>query len=61
MGPIGRSVEDVAAMLDVMAGVGVGKPHWAPAPERSSRLLVRAAAIEVLRWLTAVRPNQTSG
>ena len=34
MGPIGRSVEDVAAMLDVMAGIGVGKPHWAPLPPR---------------------------
>jgi amidase len=31
-GPIGRTVEDVAALLDVMAGITVEKPHWAPPP-----------------------------
>ena len=33
-GPITHSVEDAAAMLDVMAGLVNGKPHWAPRPER---------------------------
>jgi amidase len=33
-GPITRTVDDAAAMLDVMAGVTVGKPHWAPVPPR---------------------------
>ncbi len=31
-GPLAHSVEDAAAVLDVMAGLCVGKPHWAPAP-----------------------------
>ncbi len=39
-GPIARSVEDAAAMLDVMAGLDGGKPHWAPAPRRSYRALL---------------------
>lgn len=33
-GPITGSVDDAAAMLDVMAGLVHGKPHWAPPPER---------------------------
>lgn len=33
-GPLARTVGDAAAMLDVMAGVSVGKPHWAPPPPR---------------------------
>lgn len=34
VGPMGQSVADVAALLDVMAGLcpGVGEPHWAPRP-----------------------------
>jgi amidase len=31
-GPLTRSVDDAAAMLDVMAGLSVGKPHWLPRP-----------------------------
>lgn len=38
-GPIARSVEDAAAMLDVMAGLDVGQPHWAPPPPRPYREL----------------------
>lgn len=38
-GPMARSVEDAAAMLDVMAGLDVGRPHWAPAPPRPYRAL----------------------
>jgi amidase len=33
-GPIARAVDDAAAMLDVLAGVTVGEPHWAPLPPR---------------------------
>jgi amidase len=33
-GPITRTVDDAAAMLDIMAGITVGKPHWAPPPSR---------------------------
>lgn len=32
-GPIARSVEDAAALLDVLAGLDVGRPHWAPRPD----------------------------
>ncbi len=38
-GPIGRTVPDVAALLDVMAGPWPGDPHWAaPLPEGQSFL-----------------------
>jgi amidase len=33
-GPIARTVDDAAAMLDVMAGITVGTRHWAPPPPR---------------------------
>jgi len=33
-GPITRDVGDAAAMLDVMAGLVDGRPHWAPPPPR---------------------------
>jgi amidase len=36
-GPIARSVEDAAAMLDILSGFDIGRPHWAPAPERTYR------------------------
>jgi amidase len=42
-GPITRSVEDAAAMLDVMAGVTVGKPHWAPLPPDPFLAIARRA------------------
>src|SRR5262245_30835997 len=41
-GPLTRSVEDAAAMLDVMAGIDVGRPHWAPPPPRPYRALSAA-------------------
>ncbi|HEY3822210.1 MAG TPA: amidase [Polyangiaceae bacterium] len=55
-GPITRTVDDAAAMLDVMAGVTVGRPHWAPLPARPFGELAR----EVPRGLTvglALRSN----
>lgn len=33
-GPIGRTVRDVALMLDVMHGAATGDPYWAPPPTR---------------------------
>ncbi|MCC7381576.1 MAG: amidase [Deltaproteobacteria bacterium] len=42
-GPIARDVADAAAMLDVMAGVTVGRPHTAPLPSRSFSELARDA------------------
>lgn len=40
-GPIARTVEDAAAMLDVQAGMTVGKPSSAPLPEASFLELCR--------------------
>lgn len=40
-GPLARTVEDAAAMLDVLAGISVGSPHWAPPPERPFLELAR--------------------
>jgi amidase len=31
-GPLGRSVKDVAALLDVMSGYCTGDPYWTPPP-----------------------------
>ncbi len=36
-GPIAQDVADAAAMLDVLAGLDVGQPHWAPPPPRPYR------------------------
>jgi amidase len=36
-GPMAQSVADAAAMLDVLAGLDVGRPHRAPAPARPYR------------------------
>ena len=40
-GPLARTVDDAAAMLDVLAGVTVGRPHWAPPPPRPFAELAR--------------------
>jgi amidase len=42
-GPIARDVADAAALLDVLAGLDIGAPHWAPAPERPFRESYREA------------------
>jgi amidase len=36
-GPIAQDVADAAAFLDVLAGLDIGRPHWAPPPDRSFR------------------------
>jgi amidase len=41
-GPLARNVEDAAAFLDVLAGITVGKPHWAPPPDRPFLELCRS-------------------
>jgi Asp-tRNA(Asn)/Glu-tRNA(Gln) amidotransferase A subunit family amidase len=33
VGPMARNVADAAALLDVMSGLCVGTPHWAPVPD----------------------------
>jgi amidase len=40
-GPIAQTVDDVAALLDVMSGTLDGRRHWAPAPSRPFRELAR--------------------
>jgi amidase len=39
-GPIARSVADAAAMLDGMAGLDEGRPHWAKPPPRRYREMI---------------------
>ena len=34
-GPLARTVEDAAGVLDVLSGYVTGDPYWTPAPERS--------------------------
>lgn len=34
-GPLGRTVADAAALLDVMAGYVLGDPYWLPSPDTS--------------------------
>jgi len=55
-GPMARTVDDAAAMLDVMAGMTVGSPHWAAAPPRPFGVLAREAPPR-LRVCLAVRSN----
>jgi amidase len=55
-GPLANTVGDAAAVLDVMAGVTVGKPHWAPLPGRPFAQLAEEAP-RGLRVGLAVRSN----
>jgi amidase len=41
-GPLARSVDDAAAMLDVMAGLTANAPHWAPPPPATFAELTRS-------------------
>jgi len=55
-GPITRTVDDAAAMLDVMAGITVGQPHWAPPPPRPFAELARETPRR-LKLRVALRSN----
>ena len=48
-GPIARTVDDAAAMLDVLAGLSVGQPHWAPRPDGLFSELARRGVAGKLR------------
>lgn len=52
-GPITRTVEDAAALLDVLAGMDVGRPHWLAPPPVSFVELCREAprSLTVGLWL----------
>jgi amidase len=54
-GPIARTVEDAAAMLDVIAGYELGDPYWAPPPARPFRDEV-GAPVDVLRVAFTTTP-----
>jgi amidase len=58
-GPIARTVGDAAAMLDVMAGITVGKPHWAPPPSRPFAELAQETPAR-LRLCIAVRSTHVA-
>ncbi len=59
-GPIGRTVGDVAAMLDVMSGISVGAPHWAPPPPKSFALLAEEPLKKPLRVRVLTRTHLAS-
>ncbi len=56
-GPMGRTVADTAALLDVMAGYTPGDPYWLPSPEPSF-LAATQVPPERLRiaFVTAIQP-----
>jgi amidase len=61
-GPLTQSVADAAAMLDVMAGVSVGKPHWAPLPTESFQELARKRPRKLrVRFVTRSPLVETDG
>lgn len=59
-GPLARSVADAAAMLDVLAGLDVGRPHWAPPPPRPYReLLATPTGPLTIRFATRAPMGET--
>jgi amidase len=55
MGALTRNVDDAATMLDVMAGVTVGRPHWAPRPSQPFAEVARRPLRKGARIRFAVR------
>ena len=58
-GPLTRTVGDAAAMLDVMAGLVEGRPHWAPPPERPFREWSGPGRRLRIRFITATKLGPT--
>jgi amidase len=58
IGPIARSVEDAAALLDVMSGYETGDPYWAPPPERPFAAEAGADPGKLRIGYTATSPNE---
>jgi amidase len=58
-GPLTRTVSDAAAMLDVMAGLVEGRPHWAPPPQRPFRERSGPGRRMQIRFTTASRLGPT--
>jgi amidase len=55
-GPMARSVEDAAALLDVLAGYEPGDPWWAPPPERLFAATTSEPASRLRIAVTATPP-----
>lgn len=56
-GPLGRTVADTAAFLDILAGYVTGDPYWLPSPEKSflAATQVEPPALKV-GFITGVAP-----
>ncbi|HVU04102.1 MAG TPA: amidase [Polyangiaceae bacterium] len=59
-GPLARTVEDAAALLDVLAGITVGKPHWAPPPPKPFLELSRVPPRPLRIRFTTLSPLATT-
>lgn len=56
-GPLGRTVADSAALLDVMAGYIPGDPYWLPDPHASFQSMVDTPPPPLkIRYVTAISP-----
>jgi len=57
-GPIARTVEDAAALLDIMAGYELGDPYWLATPEPSFQAVAQRGEPGKLRigFTTAIAP-----
>jgi amidase len=58
-GPFARCVDDAAAMLDVMAGITVGQPHWLPRPSARFAELARRPPARLRVKLATSSPDGT--
>lgn len=59
-GPLAHTVDDAAAMLDVMAGLVDGRPHWAPPPAQPFAILARQPPRRMRIKLTTRSPLATT-
>lgn len=56
-GPLGRTVADTAALLDVMAGYVPGDPYWLPDPHASFQSMANTSPTPLkIRYVTAISP-----
>ncbi len=55
-GPLGRTVADVAALLDVMAGYVVGDPYWLPDPPVPFRQITAPSTPQRIAVVNAIAP-----
>ncbi len=58
-GPVARTVEDSAALLDVMQGYEAGDPYWAPPPARRFIEETRDDPPQLRIAFTLTNPNET--